>query len=459
MTLSWTSEVTLSLIDTPHRLLTTEPWRSWIIAQGGLAAVQQRLLQLPLPERERPALAAMVAEPGLTNIQYALRLNLHRVTFQRLLRRLAATLAAHLAAAYAPLQQPALPAALQLAPAGTVPAPLTSLIGRTAEVAVVAAWLRDPSIRLITLAGPGGIGKTRLAIQVAWETGAAFAHGLVFVPLAPVTEPRLVVPAISRALGLADDGAELEGRLREYLAPRHLCLVLDSAEHLLPAMPVLGRLLHAAPRLTILATSRARLGLYGERILEVPPLGVEQADADGGEPAREADALRLFAERARAVSADFALAQAAEQARAICERLDGLPLAIELAAAQLRHHSLATILDRLDQRLAFLTNGPRDAEQRHQSLAAAIGWSYDVLEPAAQILFARLSVLADGWTIAALIEICGFDMPPSQAERLLRTLLDHHLVRQRGGAEPGARFGMLETIRLYAAERLAARGE
>lgn len=308
MLVAWTPEDVQSLLDTPHRMLTTDPWQAWIRAQGGLEAVYAHLLQLRLSERERQTLALLLEEPGLTNSQYAARLHVHRVTFQRLLRRLLETLAAHLTAlqdphpTYAPAPQVPPPASRPLppVPAGSVPMPLTSLIGRAHEVALIATWVQDPISRLITLVGPGGIGKTRLAVQVAWETSADFTHGLLFVPLTSITEPTLVLPTIMRALQLADDGPDLEAPLRDYLTPRRMCLVLDNAEHLLAAMPLLGRLLTAAPRLTILVTSRVRLGLYGERLMEVPPLNVPPLHASGSiEAVCAADAVRLFAARPR----------------------------------------------------------------------------------------------------------------------------------------------------------------
>ncbi|HEY1013477.1 MAG TPA: tetratricopeptide repeat protein [Herpetosiphonaceae bacterium] len=461
MSLSWTPEAIQSLIDSPHELLAAEPWRTWIIAQGGLEEVYAQLSALPLPERERQVLDLLLAEPGLTNIQYAARLNMHRVTFQKALRRLRDALAAHLAALSVPGMPTTPPAPIASAAPINLPMPITTLIGRAHEVALVATWLQDPVRRLITLVGSGGIGKTRLAIQAAWDSLPEFAHGVAFVSLTTITDPGLVLPTIARTLQLLADGGDLAERLQAYLAPRRMCLVIDNAEHLLPAMPLLGRLVQFAPQLAILVTSRVRLGLYGERIIPVAPLSLPPLDRPPPfETLSQTDALRLFADRASVSQPGFELTpDTIALVHAICARLDGLPLSIELAAAQLHHYSLAAILARLGESLAFLTDGPRDADARHQTLLAAIGWSYDLLSPREQLVFRRLGLLVDGWTEAAMLAVCAHDLPAAAANQSLQLLLEHHLIFRIDAGDDPASFGMLETIREYARQQLAAGDE
>ena len=303
-----------------------------------------------------------------------------------------------------------------------LPSPLTPLLGREAEVEAAAALLDDPAVRLVTLTGPGGIGKTRMALELATRTADRYGDGARFVPLAAIDAAVRVVPAIAQALGVVDD-------LAEYLASRELLLVVDNLEQVLEAAPDLAALLATAPRVTLLATSRAPLRIAGERELAVSPLAREPA-------------VELFVTRARALGARVEPGPDVER---ICDRLDRLPLAIELAAARSKLLSPAAILERLERRLDLLSGGPRDAPARQQTLRAAIGWSYDLLDPPVQRLFAELGVFVGGWTLEAAEAVCGPDVLEG-----LSALTDHSLVTATGG-----RFGMLETVREYALERLA----
>jgi predicted ATPase len=357
-----------------------------------------------------------------------------------------------------------------------VPAPPNPLIGRAAEVAAARTITRERDVRLLTLYGPGGSGKTRLALQVAEQLRDDFADGVVFVPLAPLLKPDHVLDAIAQACGIQDRSAEkLRGRLREELRDKRLLLVLDNFEHLLAAAPLVAELLAGAPHLVILATSRALLNLQGEHGFCVPPLPLPDLDRlPALEELAEQPAVALLLARARAhlPGCQLTASNAADLA-AICHRLDGLPLAIELAAARLRILSPQALLKRLDRRLALLGRGPRDLPDRHQTLRAAIEWSYRLLDPPAQRLFERLAVFAGGFTLEAAEALC-------ESERLetrdwtaespisnlsvsvldeLAVLVDNSLLFQQEppGGEP--RFGMLETIREFASERLRERGD
>ena len=270
-----------------------------------------------------------------------------------------------------------------------------------------------PGARLVTLTGAGGVGKTRLALAVAEELGETFADGVAFVDLAPASDPESVPPAIARTLGIPDDGAlPLVERLANALHERELLLVLDNFEHVLPAAPGVLELLQAAPRVTALVTSRAVLRVRGEREFPVAPLACPAPSGD--EPAGALlryPALALFVQRAQDVRPDFALGpDNAAAVSELCRRLDGLPLALELAAARTRILSPEAMLGRLGQALALLTGGPRDLPARQQTLRATIAWSYDLLGPAEQGLFRRLAVFAGGFGLEAATVVAG---PPT----------------------------------------------
>ena len=336
------------------------------------------------------------------------------------------------------------------------------MIGRRREITTVRELVSRPSVRLLTLTGPAGVGKTRLATHVALDVGTGFdAAG--YVPLAPVSDARLVATTIARALGVA--GPDLDEALREFLRSGRTLLLLDNLEHLVDCGPFLAELLVACPDLTVLATSRARLGISGERVIDVPPLSLP----DSGR-FTESDAVRLFVERAHEVRPDLtfdadALAQVAE----ICRRLDGLPLAIELAAARTTMLGPAALLSRLTHRLPLLTGGARDLPERLRTMRASIAWSYDLLTSEEQALLRRLSVFAGGCSLAAL-EAVGrrrstpIDVPDPVLDPanglldLANGLLDRSLLR-RAAETDEPRFTMLETIREFAGEALAAAGE
>ena len=349
----------------------------------------------------------------------------------------------------------------------SLPVALTPLIRRAHEVAVLSTSLEDDEIRLLTLVGPGGTGKTRLALEVAAETQSAFADGVCFVALAALADPTLVVTAITQALGLRQfDGQPLIETVTSYLRSRHLLLVLDNFEHLLAAATDVSTILGACPLVKALATSRAPLQIVGEHEFPVPSLRLPASDGEGQteftfEQVVQSEAVRLFVARARAVKPGFRLGvNNATAVAQICTRLDGLPLAIELAAIRVKLLAPQALCSRLHHALTLLTSGARDGLTRHQTLRSTIAWSHDLLNADEQQLFARLSVFAGGWRLEAAEAICG-DTSKSVLDNL-HGLINQSLVRHVEGADTSdeePRFTMLETIREYAMEQLVQSGE
>lgn len=357
----------------------------------------------------------------------------------------------------------------EVAPARAVglPHPTTSFVGREADRAALVEQLTTRSCRLVTLVGAPGIGKTRLSLEVAAELVGDFEDGVVFVPLAALSDPALVVTTIAAALQVKELGEEpvLE-TLKRAMRTRHLLLVLDNFEQVLDAAEPIAELLAAAPDLVVLVTSRAVLRLAGEQEYPVPALGLpDLLRLPAVTVLMQCEAVALFAERARASRPDFQLTRTNASAVAeICARLDGLPLAIELAAARVKLLSPEALLQRLAQsvagRLGLLTGGARDLPHRQQTLRNTIAWSYGLLDTTEQMLFRRLGVFVDGWTLAAAEAVCdGVGDLRLDVLNGLQSLLDKSLVRQVEGTDGDPRYMILETIREYALERLAASGE
>ena len=368
-----------------------------------------------------------------------------------------------------------------------LPAPLTRFIGRGNESAAVVALLRGDGVRLVTLTGPGGVGKSRLALRAAEDVAGDYADGVAFVSLAPVRSAELVLPTIVQALGVSEgEGRPAPDRLAAFLHDREFLLLLDNFEQVVDAGPALVDLLQNCPHLTALVTSRAPLRLSGEHVFPVPPLALPPRGAGGSgkmqlPPAKtlqNVEAIQLFVDRAQTAFAGFALtAENAPAVAAICERTDGLPLAIELAAARTRALSPADLLARLSPRLPVLTGGPRDQPHRLRTMADAIAWSYDLLESEERALFRRLGVFVGGFTLEAAEAVTadGFQVsakasgaqsptpdtrhPTPDTLDALTTLVDESLVQHGAGPAGETRYTMLETVREYALDRLHAAGE
>ena len=375
-----------------------------------------------------------------------------------------------------------------------LPTPPTPLVGRDAEVAAARELFHSPTIRLVTFTGAGGVGKTRLALQVARDVAAAFRDGVYFVDLAPIIDPPLVIAAMARVIGVKESGGQpLMESVQRSLAGKQVLLVLDNFEQVTAAAPLVAELLTAVPSLKALVTSRALLRLRGERELVVPPLALPVLPAQP--PAvsdmdviAQAEAVRLFVARVQDAQPSFALTPTnAAAVVQVCARLDGLPLAIELAAARARVLTPEAMLPRLQRRLAFLTSGAADLPARQQTLRATIDWSFSLLTPDEQALFTRLAVFHGGFTLEAAEAVCGEDegrrtedggqrtdesSPPSSSVLGLPSVLDgveslvaKSLVRRvltTTGAETEATslpFTMLETIREYALDRFAVSPE
>ena len=381
-----------------------------------------------------------------------------------------------------------------------LPVQATTLVDREAECGALRALLLRDAVRLVTLTGPGGVGKTRLALHVAAEMFDAFPDGVFFVPLASVTDPELVLSAIAQALDLQEAGGKslLEG-LRAWLKERQVLLVLDNFEQVTHAGRLISQLLQAAPRVKAVVTSRAVLRVYGEQEFGVQTLPVPTEEGLGNRDygigntdyatrntqyairntqyelrITEYPSVQLFVQRAQMVRPDFRVTpDNAAAVAAICARLDGLPLAIELAAARVKLLSPPAMLQRLDRRLALLTSGSRDLPLRQQTLRASIDWSYDLLDEGERAVFRRLAVFVGGFTLEAAEEVCGASSVEGGEEArdtealhalpsaldALEKLVNESLVQQREDAAGETRFALLETIREYALERLEESGE
>ena len=352
-----------------------------------------------------------------------------------------------------PVRESRLPSLMRM------PIPLTPMVGRDREVAELRELLFRPDVRLVTLTGPGGVGKTRLALELATQVANRFPGGVAFVLLASTSDPDQILQSIAETLEIPfGSDRSIEESVLTYLRPRRMLLVLDNFEHILDAAPRVSRLLSTSAFLKIVVTSRSALRVDGEHEFEVPPLALPEDDTLAPDALTSTDAVALFLQQARAVAADLELAEGEMGTiAAICRKLDGLPLAIELAAARIRVLSPDELLARLDRGLGILSGGRRDAPARQQTMRATIEWSHDLLTPDEQALLRRLSIFGGDWAIEPAEAICGdgLEFEPFDG---IASLVDKSLVRQRRRRN-AIRLRLLGTIREFAWERLQAAGE
>ena len=464
------------------QLLDDEPWASWLRERNGQNAVRQSLRQVPLKPLEGQLLEMILSDPSTPTFRRAAILHIGQTTYFRCLDALVTALVEY-------LNRPAQGDDPSAIPLTNLPVPLTPLIGAETTLQHITALLERPQVRLVTLMGTGGIGKTRLAIQAARhilesDDRRAFSDGIFWVDLAPLRAPDLVLVEIAQVLNLTErSGHPTLELLKHELSERKLLLLLDNFEHLLAAAPLVAALLRGTTRLKILVTSRAALNVSGEQRLSIPTLGLPSLDPlPAFERLSDYSAIQLFVQRAQAIDDRFALTPDNALAVAqICAAFDGLPLALEMAARRINHLSPQKMLTLLEQRLQLLTDGARDMAPRHQTLRNLIEWSYQLLDVNEQRVFRRLAVFANGWTIEALEAVCADNNIKDESGKMkdeepnshpssfilyplniLASLINQSVVSQQFGGQPGdtnPRFGMLETIREYALEKLVASGE
>lgn len=467
----WDEEHVKALLHFPRfpiRLIQDEPWHEWITVRGGLKAVYTYLQGYPLSPNQRRILDVVLSHPDAIADVYANHLNVSRATYFYQLRELLPVLVQALNAwELAPADHPD-----EAAPAGAVPlnlpSPPTGLVGVEPVLQVLMPLLLHDHVRLLTLLGPGGIGKTRLSIELARRVADAFAQELAFVELAPVADPQRVAAKIAQTLCLEETGA---AQLKAYLKRRKFLLVLDNFEHLRPAASLVAELLGSAPQLKLLVTSRSPLHIYGEHEFTLAPLAT---------PAREnskdlnqlaaSPAVALFVQCAQAVNPRFSLNRDnAEAVAELCLRMEGVPLAIELAAFQMKYFSPQAMLVRLAsaKSLQFLSRGPLRAYPHQQTLRDMLDWSYRLLSPLQQQLFSRLAIFAGGCKTEAVAAVClapalapaGSPAAFEQAHAAVSALADQSLLQQQLEPDGEPRFQMLDITREYALEQLAQRGE
>ncbi|HEY1014883.1 MAG TPA: NB-ARC domain-containing protein [Herpetosiphonaceae bacterium] len=447
----WTDDHIIELIFSPKALLIDPRFREWIDQRGGLEAVYALLRGLPLAHEEHNLLRTVLGNPGQRANTYAYQLGVERQTFYRHRAKLIASLQQYLAQdVLKPVRRPQRPA---------IPRAPTPLIGRAQEIDQIKAHLAREH-RIITLLGPGGAGKTRLALHMAQQLQAEFPDGIAYVPLSAIEDGDMLPLVLSQQFSLQDNGgAAVMDQLIGFLADQRMLLILDNFEQLIPATGCIADIVALTPAVSVLVTSRQLLQVYGEYIVSVPALPLPprgQSAAEAPDPAllAEVEAVKLFLDRAGAVQPSFRLtADNSATIAEICQRLDGLPLALELAAARMRHSTPQALLGQLDMRLETLGAAPRAARGlfgQQRSLQDTIAWSYQLLEPAEQALFVRLAVFRGGCSIRAVEEVCaGADTS------LLGSLADKSLLLvSDDSGEP--RYRMLQTIREFASAHLDA---
>ena len=445
----------------PQHLLVEPPFPEWIAAHGGLGAVRRYLTDVPLSTSLRNLLGALIEHPSKPISYYITKLHISERAYSNYLKDLVAVLASALNHWQANTVTP-----LVNLPITThrrrIPTPLTSLVGAESAVMAVCQRLLRPDVRLLTINGSGGMGKTRLAIAAAHQMAQMadqFQNGVCFVPLEMTDDASLVHVEIARALGVESNGDKtLHQVILDYLYPIHMLLILDNFEQVIPATALVSEILRTAPHVKIIVTSREPLQTYGEHCYRVPALGLPSSDEISLDEWEQYAALRLFVERARAARDDFQVnTDNLQEIIQICRRLDGLPLAIELVAARALIFTPGQILHLLSHNSEFLNKGRRDLPPRHQTLWQMMDWSYQLLSPVEQTIVRQLAVFSTDCSLEAVAVVTQIAETPQCIEALIRKnlLRPAHLISDN----EQLRISMLQIVREYALQRLDQSGE
>jgi predicted ATPase len=445
----WDDEHVKALLHFPRfpvRLIQQEPWQSWIGKRGGLKSVIEYLQQYPFQPSHRRILEVVLSNPEAVADVYADRLNISRATYFYQLRELITTIAQalnHWELTSAEVTAEEIPISQK-----NLPTPLTNIVGAETTVQNLSRLLMREDVRLLTLLGPGGIGKTRLSIELAhrWEADTCF------VDLSSTGDAADVPATIAASFGIKD--ATLPA-LKKLLKNREFLLILDNFERLLPARKLVSDLLAASPLLKIIVTSRTALQIYGEHEFVIPPLTTADIETVKGQQLwAQASAVTLFVQRAQAVNPHFSLNnENVEVVAELCQRMEGLPLAIELTAYQCKYYSPQVLLNLSSHRLDFLSQGSQRLPPHQQSMRAMLDWSFDLLTKEQQEFFCQLATFSGNFTLDDVRAACS----TCNVEILLTTLIDHSLLEQTSSLESTPRFKMLGIIREYAIEKNADR--